>query len=71
MYSEAAGYRTGLFTSPHLCHVEERIRIDGEPISRGELLALLAAVRDSITPEINPTFFEVAIRPKDIGFHPL
>src|SRR6516225_10320807 len=27
-----AGYRTGLFTSPHLCRVEERIQVDGEPI---------------------------------------
>ncbi len=25
----AAGYRTGLFTSPHLCDVRERIRLDG------------------------------------------
>jgi dihydrofolate synthase/folylpolyglutamate synthase len=56
----AAGYRTGLFTSPHLCHVEERIRVDGEPISRDELVALLAEIRDSIGPGINPTYFEVA-----------
>ena len=25
----SAGYRTGLFTSPHLCDVRERIRLDG------------------------------------------
>src|SRR5213082_2245523 len=31
-----AGYRTGLFTSPHLTGVEERIQIDGQPISRAE-----------------------------------
>src|ERR1051325_9510645 len=35
----AAGYRTGLFTSPHLCRVEERIQIDGTPIARPELLS--------------------------------
>lgn len=29
-----AGYRTGLFTSPHLVHVEERIKINGSPIER-------------------------------------
>jgi dihydrofolate synthase / folylpolyglutamate synthase len=29
----AAGYRTGLYTSPHLLSVNERIKIDGEPIS--------------------------------------
>jgi dihydrofolate synthase/folylpolyglutamate synthase len=43
---QAAGYRTGLFTSPHLHRFTERIRIDGQPISTreaarrsGELLA--------------------------------
>jgi dihydrofolate synthase/folylpolyglutamate synthase len=56
----AAGYRTGLFTSPHLCHVEERIRIDGEAIPRPELVALLAEIRDTVPPEVEPTFFEVA-----------
>src|SRR6516164_1968441 len=29
----SAGYRTGLFTSPHLTRVEERVQVDGEPIS--------------------------------------
>ncbi|EYC07242.1 hypothetical protein Y032_0071g544 [Ancylostoma ceylanicum] len=28
-----AGFRTGLYTSPHLVHARERIRIDGKPIS--------------------------------------
>jgi dihydrofolate synthase/folylpolyglutamate synthase len=56
----AAGLRTGLFTSPHLCNVEERIRVDGEPILRSELATLLAEIRDSLTPDIEPTFFEVA-----------
>src|SRR5436853_3775101 len=56
----AAGYRTGLFTSPHLCRVEERFQVDGAPIVSAELLALLRDVRDSLTPAINPSFFEVA-----------
>ena len=29
-----AGYRTGLFTSPHLCRVEERFQVDGAPVTR-------------------------------------
>jgi dihydrofolate synthase/folylpolyglutamate synthase len=33
---QAAGYRTGLYTSPHLMSVNERIKIDGEPISNVE-----------------------------------
>lgn len=60
-----AGYRTGLFTSPHLCHVEERFQIDGRPISRDELTALLAQLRDTVDAsecfrDGPPTFFELA-----------
>ena len=36
-----AGHRTGLFTSPHLCRVEERIQVDGRPIASEELVPLL------------------------------
>ena len=60
----AAGYRTGLFTSPHLCQVEERIQVNGEPISHGEIASLLAEVRDAAS-SLQPTFFEVATA---IGF---
>ena len=40
----AAGYRTGLFTSPHLCRVEERIQVDGQAITHEELTSLLLEV---------------------------
>jgi dihydrofolate synthase / folylpolyglutamate synthase len=56
-----AGYRTGLFTSPHLCRVEERFQVDGRPISTPELTALLGEVRDAARRSAHPpTFFEVA-----------
>jgi dihydrofolate synthase / folylpolyglutamate synthase len=63
-----AGYRTGLFTSPHLCRVEERFQVDGVPISREELTTLLTEVQQAVRGELtthhspltNPTFFEVA-----------
>jgi dihydrofolate synthase/folylpolyglutamate synthase len=62
-----AGYRTGLFTSPHLCHVEERIQVDDQPISHEELTSLLGDVEEAIEalegraePAIPMTFFEVA-----------
>jgi dihydrofolate synthase/folylpolyglutamate synthase len=57
-----AGYRTGLFTSPHLCRVEERLQVDGEPISVLELTALLDDIRAAVTagPALEPTFFEIA-----------
>jgi dihydrofolate synthase/folylpolyglutamate synthase len=44
---EAAGYRTGLFTSPHLVHVEERIQVARQPISRKELAALMAEIQSA------------------------
>jgi dihydrofolate synthase/folylpolyglutamate synthase len=56
----AAGYRTGLFTSPHLAAVEERIQVERQPISPSELAALMAEIRAAagdLEPEL--TFFEV------------
>jgi dihydrofolate synthase/folylpolyglutamate synthase len=55
----AAGYRVGLFTSPHLSAVEERIQVDGVPISRDEIAVLLTEIRDRIDVTLAPTFFEV------------
>jgi dihydrofolate synthase/folylpolyglutamate synthase len=58
-----AGYRVGLFTSPHLVHVEERIQINGVPISRDELAARMEEVAAAVKhlegrgPQI--TFFEI------------
>src|SRR5437899_12199781 len=40
-----AGYRTGLFTSPHLVRVEERIQVDDQPITCEELTALLGEIQ--------------------------
>lgn len=59
-----AGYRVGLFTSPHLVHVEERIRVDGVPISPAELAARMAEVATAVRelergPYPPPTFFEI------------
>ena len=60
------GLRTGLYTSPHLARVEERIRVDGAPISPKrfrELLAGLKSVIDRLMAggelAYHPTYFEV------------
>lgn len=57
----AAGYRTGLYTSPHLHTFGERIRIDGEPLDRAEIAMGLADLRRSLAAPDAPalTFFEV------------
>lgn len=44
----AAGYRTGLFSSPHLERIEERFRVNGAPCSPQELVDLVARVRPSV-----------------------
>lgn len=57
---QAHGMRTGLFTSPHLVSVRERIRIDDRCIPCEELDRLLCEVRSAATEiGIEPTFFEV------------
>jgi dihydrofolate synthase / folylpolyglutamate synthase len=54
----AAGYRTGLYTSPHLEDFTERIRIDGVPISSDDVVRYAAALRPDVD-ALNATFFEV------------
>jgi dihydrofolate synthase / folylpolyglutamate synthase len=56
-----AGYRTGVYTSPHLVHFEERLRLRGEPVNATELVAGFAAVegaRCQNDAEISLTYFE-------------
>lgn len=52
-----AGYRTGLYTSPHLHCFTERVRIDGEPLGLDRLPALVEEVKAAGT-GIPATFFE-------------
>jgi dihydrofolate synthase/folylpolyglutamate synthase len=55
----AAGYRTGLYTSPHLHTFRERIRISGEIISKEDFVTAFEAVQ-SYAPEVNGlTWFEM------------
>lgn len=55
-----AGYRTGLFTSPHLITFRERIRVNGEMISEEGAAAGLAELRELIAGwNPHPTFFEI------------
>ncbi len=55
----ASGLKTGLFTSPHLVRVEERVRINGRPIEPDDFDRLLGAVRKAASAEKRiPTYFE-------------
>jgi dihydrofolate synthase/folylpolyglutamate synthase len=65
---QAAGYRVGLYTSPHLVSFTERIRINNALITEAKVVALAGRVRDAArkaagpdsTAAFSPTFFEVA-----------
>src|SRR6266852_1287592 len=61
----AAGIRTGLFTSPHLISITERIKINGEQISETDFARLTTQVKECAAElvaqgrlETLPTFFE-------------
>ncbi|MHA7833039.1 MAG: bifunctional folylpolyglutamate synthase/dihydrofolate synthase [Algiphilus sp.] len=55
--AHACGKRTGLYTSPHLLHFGERIRIDGVPASEAQLLRAFQAVEHARQDE-HLTYFE-------------
>ena len=54
---QAAGLRVGLFTSPHLVSLTERIRINGKPIPEEEIAGFIGQNR-AFLDEIQPSFFE-------------
>src|SRR5262249_7831046 len=58
MYS-AAGYRVGLYTSPHLVSFTERIRVRGDEISEADVVSLFHEIHTAATVRgIDLTFFE-------------
>ncbi len=57
---QSAGYRTGLYTSPHLKNFTERIRIDGKEIPDRFIVDFVNRVRPLID-EIRPSFFEITV----------
>lgn len=55
---QAAGYRVGLYTSPHLIDFRERIRVNGVPVSQEFVVRFVEEERDFFEP-LSPSFFEV------------
>lgn len=54
-----AGFKTGLFTSPHLHTFRERIRLNGELMTKAQLVDLLERCRPAIDATPNITAFEI------------
>jgi dihydrofolate synthase/folylpolyglutamate synthase len=67
----ASGLRTGLYTSPHLCRIEERVRVGGAMISETDFARLASVVKDAVAElqdpaqgrelrlDRHPTYFEM------------
>lgn len=57
---QQAGYKTGLYTSPHLKDFRERIRINGEMIDQEFIVEFVQQVQPSIE-QLDPSFFELTV----------
>lgn len=57
---QEAGYRTGLYTSPHLKDFRERVRIDGEMMRR-EYVTEFVERNKELFAEVRPSFFEMTV----------
>lgn len=57
---QSAGYKTGLYTSPHLKDFRERIKINGEMIPQQQVVDFVAANK-TIFEAIKPSFFEMTV----------
>lgn len=56
----AAGYKVGLYTSPHLKSFTERVRINGEEISQDAVVDFVSANK-AVLDELKPSFFEMTV----------
>lgn len=55
---QSCGYKTGLYTSPHLVDFSERIRVNGIPVSK-EYVSDFVTREKSLIEKIRPSFFEI------------
>jgi dihydrofolate synthase/folylpolyglutamate synthase len=57
---QTAGYKTGLYTSPHLKDFRERIKIDGKMVDEAFVIQFTERIKPLIE-EIEPSFFEITV----------
>jgi dihydrofolate synthase / folylpolyglutamate synthase len=57
---QEAGYKTGLYTSPHLKDFRERIKVNGEMIPENEIVTFVTKHR-SLIESLKPSFFEMTV----------
>ncbi len=57
---QSAGYRVGLYSSPHLIDVEERIQINRVPISKKDFSRVISRIHDTLVAlDLKLTYFEI------------
>jgi len=57
---QEAGYKTGLYTSPHLKDFRERIRVNGEMIDEAFVVDFVGRIR-GVSEQMDPSFFEITV----------
>lgn len=57
---QQAGYKTGLYTSPHLKDFRERIKINGQMVSEGFIIDFVQRTK-AVSDRIEPSFFELTV----------
>jgi dihydrofolate synthase/folylpolyglutamate synthase len=57
---QEAGYKTGLYTSPHLKEFTERIKVNGEEVQHQFVVDFVNRIQPAIV-EIEPSFFEITV----------
>src|SRR5882672_4718392 len=57
---QKAGYKTGLYTSPHLHDFRERIRINGQMIPEKQVMQFTERIQPAID-QLEPSFFEITV----------
>jgi len=57
---QSSGYKTGLYTSPHLKDFTERIKIDGKPVNQEFVMEFVNKIKPHIE-RIKPSFFEITV----------
>ncbi len=57
---QQAGYKTGLYTSPHLTDFRERIKINGEMVSEDFVIEFVQCTKE-ISDTVQPSFFELTV----------
>lgn len=57
---QQSGYKTGLYTSPHLKNFRERIKVNGEMISEDFIVSFVEKIK-SFSEQINPSFLSLLL----------